>query len=112
METYNKNKELIQSVSIAESDYKNDYTKKEDVVLWELHEIRHKLHKDFKNKSLEEINTKALRKYRNWKEQKEKIKFNQSKKIRCITELEGLVSEIWKNIDAQKYVNKERKSWD
>ena len=28
--------------------YKNDYTKKEDEALWELHETRHKLHKYFK----------------------------------------------------------------
>jgi len=29
-----------------------------------------------------------------------------------IMELEGLGSEIWRDIDAQEYVRKERESWD
>ena len=29
-----------------------------------------------------------------------------------ILELEGLGAEIWKGIDAQEYVRKERESWD
>lgn len=29
-----------------------------------------------------------------------------------IMELEGLGAEIWKDIDAQEYVRKERESWD
>ena len=29
-----------------------------------------------------------------------------------ILELEGLGAEIWKGIDAQEYVDKERESWD
>ena len=29
--------------------YKNDYTPKSDPMLWELHEIRHKLHNQLKN---------------------------------------------------------------
>jgi hypothetical protein len=29
-----------------------------------------------------------------------------------LTELEGLGAHIWKSIDAQHYVNEERKSWD
>ena len=34
-------------------------------------------------------------------------------KIRhSIMELEGLGADIWKGIDAQKYVYKERESWD
>lgn len=53
--------------------YKNDYTKKEDETLWELHEIRHKLHKELKNKSIDEINGEALKKYQNWKKQKQNI---------------------------------------
>jgi len=36
--------------------YKNDYTKEEDELLWEIHEIRHQIHKERKNKSYEEIN--------------------------------------------------------
>ena len=31
---------------------------------------------------------------------------------RSILELQGLGKEIWKNIDAQKYVDEERKSWN
>jgi hypothetical protein len=36
------------------------------------------------------------------------------KKIKkhSIMELEGLGADIWKGIDAQKYIIKERKSWD
>jgi len=29
-----------------------------------------------------------------------------------VMELEGLGAHIWKGIDAQRYVDKERKSWD
>jgi hypothetical protein len=31
---------------------------------------------------------------------------------RSITELKGLGKEIWQGIDAQEYVNEERKSWN
>lgn len=31
---------------------------------------------------------------------------------RSIMELEGLGAEIWQGIDAQKYVDQERKSWE
>lgn len=37
---------------------------------------------------------------------KEKIK------KRNIMELEGLGAEIWKNIDTEMYISKERESWD
>ena len=47
--------------------YKNDYKKNEDAVLWELHEIRHKLHEELKSKSLQKINSDALAKYNSWK---------------------------------------------
>jgi hypothetical protein len=47
--------------------YKNDYRKNEDEVLWELHEIRHELHDELKNKSLQKINREAIAKYKNWK---------------------------------------------
>jgi hypothetical protein len=33
-------------------------------------------------------------------------------KPHSILELEGLGKEIWKGIDAAKYVDEERKSWD
>ena len=35
------------------------------------------------------------------------------KKVKhSVMELEGLGAHIWKGIDAQQYVSKERKSWD
>jgi len=39
--------------------YKNSYTVNEDEVLWELHEIRHKLHEEQKNVPLAERNKVA-----------------------------------------------------
>ena len=33
--------------------YENDYKKHEDEVLWEIHKIRHQLHKEFKGKPVE-----------------------------------------------------------
>lgn len=48
--------------------YKNDYTKEEDELLWEIHEIRHELHKEWKTKTLEQINRDALEKFQGWKE--------------------------------------------
>jgi hypothetical protein len=47
--------------------YKNDYTKSEDETLWELHEIRHGLHKKYQNKSTEEINRELMSVYDSWK---------------------------------------------
>lgn len=43
-----------------------------------------------------------------------RLKSNLKKKLteHSIMELQGLGAHIWKNIDAQQYVNKERKSWD
>ncbi len=46
--------------------YKNSYNEKEDYVLWELHEIRHRLHNARKNESVEEINREALKKFAEW----------------------------------------------
>ncbi len=34
------------------------------------------------------------------------------KKSHSIMELEGLGADIWKGIDAQEYVSRERESWD
>ena len=51
-----------QSVKI----YKNAYTKSEDHTLWELHEIRHRLHEKRKGHTVEEINKAALRRYSDW----------------------------------------------
>ena len=41
--------------------YKNDYSKEEDELLWELHEIRHKLAEEYKSMSIDEINKRANR---------------------------------------------------
>ena len=46
--------------------YKNDYSKEEDHSLLEIHEIRHSLHKEIKNKTVEQINKDALTKYKSW----------------------------------------------
>ncbi|OQX02683.1 MAG: hypothetical protein BWK80_57335 [Desulfobacteraceae bacterium IS3] len=46
--------------------YKNSYDKSEDIMLWELHEIRHELHEELSRKTVEEINRDALRKFREW----------------------------------------------
>ncbi|MGB5157103.1 hypothetical protein [Desulfobacterium sp. N47] len=46
--------------------YKNSYDRNEDHMLWELHEIRHKLHKELSKKSVEEMNKDALRKFKEW----------------------------------------------
>jgi hypothetical protein len=46
--------------------YKNSYDKNEDIMLWELHEIRYELHKELSRKTVEEINRDALRKFREW----------------------------------------------
>jgi hypothetical protein len=47
--------------------YKNDYKKNEDECLWEIHEIRHQLHKELKKESFDEINEKAKLLYEEWK---------------------------------------------
>ncbi|MBW1650014.1 MAG: hypothetical protein JRJ44_04970 [Deltaproteobacteria bacterium] len=56
--------------------YKNSYTKNEDGLLWELHEIRHNLNKKRRNKSIDEINKEALKKYHNWEKE-----YNRKKEI-------------------------------
>lgn len=50
--------------------YKNSYTKSEDYMLWELHEIRHRLYQARKKKSIEEINKEALKKFSDWKNER------------------------------------------
>jgi hypothetical protein len=47
--------------------YKNSYSVKEDEVLWELHEIRHMLHEELKEKPLAEINRVAREDFESWK---------------------------------------------
>jgi len=51
--------------------YNNSYTENEDETLWELHEIRNKLHKKRIKKTVEEINTEALKKYSDWQKERE-----------------------------------------
>lgn len=34
------------------------------------------------------------------------------KNRRSILEIQGMGKDVWRNIDAQKYVNKERDSWN
>lgn len=51
--------------------YKNSYTENEDKTMWELHEIRHKLHKARKKETIEEINREALKKYSDWRKERE-----------------------------------------
>ncbi|MEI6207988.1 MAG: hypothetical protein WCP20_14495 [Desulfuromonadales bacterium] len=48
--------------------YKNSYSVKEDEVLWELHEIRHRLHEELKMKPLAEINRAARESFASWKD--------------------------------------------
>jgi hypothetical protein len=54
--------------------YKNDFTKEEDQMLWELHEIRHQLAEEHKSMSIEDINKRA-------NEYWEKLKKRNSKRI-------------------------------
>ena len=56
--------------------YNNAYTKEEDALLWELHEIRHALHQELMQKTLEQINTEARNIYLDWQKQR-KNRFGQ-----------------------------------
>ena len=49
--------------------YKNDYTKEEDQMLWEIHEIRHRLQEEYKGKSVKEINDIGMKILEEWKSQ-------------------------------------------
>jgi hypothetical protein len=53
--------------------YKNDYRKKEDAALWELHEIRHRLAEEHRGKSIEEINRNAKEMIKEWKARKKTL---------------------------------------
>ena len=50
--------------------YKNDYSKNEDETLWELHEIRHALHKEYENKTVKDINMELIKIYESWKKER------------------------------------------
>ncbi len=47
--------------------YENSYDKNEDFMLWELHEIRHELHKEILTKKVDEINREAYELLEQWK---------------------------------------------
>ena len=49
--------------------YKNDYKKEEDELLWEIHEIRRNIHRNFRGKTIDQINKEALEKFSLWKKQ-------------------------------------------
>ena len=49
--------------------YKNSYSVREDHLLWELHEIRHELHKEQQNMSLAERNKGARELFEQWKKE-------------------------------------------
>lgn len=49
--------------------YKNDYKKEQDECLWEIHEIRHELHKEMINKTTDEINSEAKNIFEKWKKE-------------------------------------------
>ncbi len=56
--------------------YNNPFDPHEDAMLWELHEIRHELHPLLSQKTIDEINADALKKYQQWQrinEQEENI---------------------------------------
>jgi hypothetical protein len=52
--------------------YENSYSKNEDYTLWELHEIRHRLHEARKKESIKQINEEALKKFTEWKEERKR----------------------------------------
>ena len=45
--------------------YKNDFKREEDEMLWELHEIRHKISEEHESMSIEEINDRAKKLWEN-----------------------------------------------
>ncbi len=50
--------------------YKNDFDKNEDIMLWELHEIRHELYKELNRKTIDDVNADAMKKFQNWQKHK------------------------------------------
>jgi len=50
--------------------YKNSYTENEDRILWALHEIRHELHEERRNKTIDQINSEALKIYSDWQNER------------------------------------------
>ena len=52
--------------------YNNNYSKEEDDVIWELHEIRHRLHKLNAGKALSQINQESLNIIKKFKKKEER----------------------------------------
>lgn len=50
--------------------YKNDYSQTEDETLWEIHEIRHKIHKKINLEGLTEFNENVRTRFNNRKKSK------------------------------------------
>lgn len=50
--------------------YKNDYSRREDPMLWEIHEIRHNLQEKFSTMTVNEINKDAKSILEEWKKQR------------------------------------------
>ena len=59
--------------------YKNDYNRKEDQMLWEIHEIRHELSNEYVSMTVKEINDRAMKIYKDFLERK-----NNKKTIRKV----------------------------
>ena len=49
--------------------YINDYKKEEDEMMWEIHEIRHKLWNEIKDLSADEINKRSHAILAKWKKE-------------------------------------------
>jgi len=56
--------------------YKNDFSKTEDETLWEIHEIRHKIHKNIFPENLSKFNERARTRFNGRKESKNEIKIS------------------------------------
>ncbi len=54
--------------------YKNDFSKTEDETLWEIHEIRHKIHKNISPENLSKFNDRARKRFNIRNESKKETK--------------------------------------
>jgi hypothetical protein len=59
-------------------------------VLWELHEIRHKLHNRRKHSTIEEINREALKKYAAWERERELRQREAKKSHKAVEGIAGI----------------------
>jgi hypothetical protein len=67
--------EITVCVLVAEvinmETYKNDYTREEDPMMWEIHEARHGLMQKIEEQGIEQFNQEAQDFYQNWKQQRQ-----------------------------------------